>query len=112
MLEIVQHEQYRPLADDISQADQWRFITLLANTERRGNGRGNPVSVGDRSELNKDNLIRVHVRQSTRNLNCQPGLANSARAGQRHKTDSILAEQIADRIDIRVSTDEVRERCR
>jgi hypothetical protein len=86
LLEVVQHQQHMVVPQGLDQALCEWATARLADTERLGDGRRHEVRLGERRQVHEADAVGELRRQLGGHRQRQPGLAHSARTGQRHQT--------------------------
>src|SRR3954451_3861858 len=81
MLEVVEHEEERVLAEQVVEADRGDITAGLSSTQRLQDGRLN-IRRADAGQLDEGNAIRKGLRQLLRQAVGEACLANAAGAGQ------------------------------
>ena len=115
MLEVVEHEQRRALAEVVEQLLLRREAAVRAvdgELDRLGDGRREEVRRGDGGERDEVDAVRVAVDAASGGLEREPRLAGPARADEREQAALRVLQQPVDRFELRRAADERRSRQR
>ena len=115
MLEVVEHEQRRALAEVVEQLLLRREAAVRAvdgELDRLGEGGREEVRRGDGGERDEVDAVRVAVDAASGGLEGEPGLARPARPDEREQAASGVLQQPVDRFELRRPADERRSRQR
>ena len=111
MLEVVEHEQRRALAEVVEQLVLRREAAVRAvdgELDRLGDGRREELRRGDGGERDEVDAVRVAVDPASGGLEREPRLARSARADEREQAAAGILQQPVDRFELRRPADERR----
>ena len=111
MLEVVEHEQRRALAEVVEQLVLRREAVVRAvdgELDRLGDGRREEVRRGDGGERDEVDAVWVAVDAASGGLQGEPGLAGPARADKREQAAPRVIQQPVDRFELRHASDERR----
>ena len=115
MLEVVEHEQRRPLAEVIEELILRREAAVRAidgELDRLGESRRQKIRGGDGGERDEVDAVRVAVDPTRGGLEGEPGFAGPARSHEREQADLGVLQQPVDRFELRRAADERRSRQR
>ena len=113
MLEVVEHEQHRALAEVVEQLVLRREVAVHAvegELDRLGEGGREEVRRRDGRERYEVDAVRVAVDAASGGLEREPGLAGSARSDEREQAALGVLQQPVDRFEFRRPADERRSR--
>ena len=113
MLEVVEHEQHRALAEVVEQLVLRREVAVHAvegELDRLGEGGREEVRRRDGRERYEVDAVRVAVDAASGGLEREPGLARSARSDEREQAAFGVLQQPVDRFEFRRPADERRSR--
>ncbi len=85
MLAVIQYQQEFATAKVVEQHLAYRSLRSLSDTDRRCDGLGHEVRVGNRREIDQPDAVRKLVRQVRRETQRQTRLAGAAGARERHQ---------------------------
>ena len=111
MLEVVENEQRRALAEIVEQLVLRREAAVRAvdgELDRLGEGGREEVRRGDGGERDEVDAVRVAVDAASGDLEGEPGLARPAWPDQREQAASGVLQQPVDRFELRRAADERR----
>ena len=111
MLEVVEHEQRRALAEVVQQLLLRREAAVRAvdgELDRLGEGGREEVRRGDGGERDEVDAVRVAVDAASGGLEGEPGLARPARPDEREQAAVRVLQQPVDRFELRRPADERR----
>src|SRR5262245_4984980 len=111
MLEVVEHEQRRALAEVVQQLVLRREAAMHGGDcelNRLCEGGCEEVRRGDGGERDEVDAVRIAVDAPSRGLEGEPGLARSAGSDERQQAAARVIEQPVDRFELRRPTDERR----
>ena len=111
MLEVVEHEQRRALAEVVEQLVLRREAAVRAvegELDRLGEGGREEVRRGDGRERDEVDAVRVAVDAARGGLEGEPGLARAARPDEREQAALGILQQPVDRFELRRPADERR----
>ena len=115
MLEVVEHEQCRPLAQVVKELFLRREAAVSAvhrELDRLRNRRRKQLRRCHRNERDEVHAVRVALDPARGGLERKPGLARTARPDEREQTTVGLLEQPVDLVQLRHAADERRARGR
>ena len=115
MLEVVEHEQRRALAEVVEQLLLRREAAVRAvdgELDRVGEGGREELRRGDGGERDEVDAVRVAVDPAGGGLEGEPGLARPARPDEREQAAAGVLQQPVDRFELRRAADERRSRQR
>ena len=115
MLEVVEHEQRRALAEVVEQLLLRREAAVRAvdgELDRLGEGGREEVRRGDGGERDEVDAVRVAVDAARGGLEGEPGLARPARPDEREQAAVRILQQPVDLFELRRAADERRARRR
>jgi hypothetical protein len=92
MLAVVEHDQHVLGPQEVDEAVLDRSPQLLGDAERGGHGLDQGIGNPDRRQLAEPATIAMRGRDGGRGLQREPGLADTAHAGQRH--DAALLQSL------------------
>ena len=110
VLAVVEDEQQRLLADGIDECLQRGPAWFLPYLERRRDARGDELWIRERCQLDEPHARAGPVEERRSGLQGEPGLAHSARAGDRH--DAGTVQQSAQLPELTLASHERRDLCR
>ena len=111
MLEVVEHEQRRALAEVVEQLVLRREAAVRAvdgELDRLRKGGREEVRRGDGGERDEVDAVLVAVDAASGGLQGEPGLAGPARADKREQAASRVIQQPVDLLELRRTADERR----
>jgi len=66
VLEVIQHQQHMPRAQAPAYAFTHRSTALLPYSQRRGDGRGDLVGIGDRGQRDEERAVGKQIKEVLR----------------------------------------------
>ncbi|MEY4511563.1 MAG: hypothetical protein RLZZ450_3685 [Pseudomonadota bacterium] len=106
MLAAVEHQQRLAVSQEGD--DAGRGIALTdRQSERRGHGTGHGVRVGQRSEIDKTDLVRETTRDVVRHGGGERGFADAPRSHDVH--EAMLMQQLGELRQLMLAADHARE---
>ncbi len=112
LLDVVHHEQMLPRAKMRDEPVQQRPAPDLTHAEGAGNRRQHQIRIAHRFEIDEDHSVGEFRHGIRGDLQCQPGLADPARPGQRHERHVLPPQQFANQCDLTLAADQQRPRSR
>jgi hypothetical protein len=110
LLEVVEDQQQVPIAEVPHHAAGERPVARLAHAEGLRDRRGDEVRVASRGEGDEGDAGGEVRREDLGHPQRQARLADAARTGQRQEADAPVPEEVAERGDLALPSDQRRQR--
>ena len=108
VLEVVEHQEHRPVADELLEGLGERGRRRLADPERLRDRGNDELRVADGFERHDEDAVGVVLDDLRRRLQRESRLAGARRAGQRQQPHVLAAEQVRDRRELALAADQQR----
>ena len=108
MLQVVHHQQDRPLPEERRQRCEGILRRLLAHPHHPGDRRHHQSGIGQRRQIHEPDAIREALRHLLRGGNRQARLADASGADQRQQANVVLGEEAADEGQLVLAPDQSR----